>query len=176
MTKKDYRKYLTTPYETHIKNFTIIAKFFMYYAPEIDTAQSPGRFEENQADQMINNMFDSAGLSKNAHKLNKIQSKSWGKYDLDGYMINFESPKILCNKYGNESDLHALLRHIRNALAHGYLYIYRKNNNCNYIMLIDFDSKTASNGEKKITSKILVSMHILEAWKAILENQIALGE
>lgn len=44
--------------------------------------------------------------------------------------------------YLNENKLTALLRHIRNALAHGTIYIYRKRKNNvknSYIFLQDFD-------------------------------------
>lgn len=175
--ERDYRFYLTTPYETGIRNFSSVAKYYLYYAPEIDSAQSLGKFNEQQADQALNNMLDASGLSKKAHFLKRIQSKSWNKYGLDSNVIDFECSRLLCNKFNNETNLHALLRHIRNALAHGYLYVYRKKGTSDFILLIDFDSKKkTSNGEKIITAKILVSMKILEDWKAKLENQIALGE
>ena len=40
--QKDYREVLTTPFETGIKNFTSVAKYFLYYSPCIDSAQSQG--------------------------------------------------------------------------------------------------------------------------------------
>lgn len=34
--KKRYQELKTTPFETGIRNFPSVAKFFMYYAPGID--------------------------------------------------------------------------------------------------------------------------------------------
>ena len=74
------------------------------------------------------------------------------------------------DKYGAETEFQALIRHLRNALAHGYVYVWKKRNG-NFIFFKDFDTK-----KNKITAKILVSMTILECWKALIENEIAVGE
>ena len=82
---------------------------------------------------------------------------------------------MLFDKMNNESELTALLRHIRNSLAHGYVYIWNKRQKGSYILFVDYEKKQ-KNKPQKITAKILVSMSILERWKAILENEIATGE
>ena len=166
--KKDYRTLNTTPLNTGIKNFTEVLKFYLYYAPNIDSCQSNGRIEGNNAVKILKKMLLQSNMQDKTKFLKKIQNASWGKLDFDTDEIDFEKPRMLCNKYSNEEDLSALLRHIRNALAHGYIYIWKKSSG-KYILLIDFDKN-----KNKCTAKILVS--ILESWKAILENEIATGE
>ena len=89
--------------------------------------------------------------------------------------LDFENPRFLCSRYSKESELHALLRHIRNALAHGHIYVWRKKNKDDYIFLLD--KNASKNGiSSKITAKMMLSYTILESWKAILENRVAVGE
>lgn len=168
--QKDYREVLTTPFETGIKNFTSIAKYFLYYAPCIDSAQSQGMLDEQQSAEILDQMLDSTQLKSKTRILKSIQKKSWEKSSLAGYCLDFEDSRMLFDQYRKENELHALLRHIRNALAHGYLYVWRKKKN-SYVLLVDFDS-----GKKKTTAKIMITITILEKWKSILENTIAIGE
>ena len=164
--KKDYKQLLTTPYETGIRNFTSVAKFFQYYAPYIDSAQSQGSFSDEIAARVLDEMLSTTSMKESTRFLKRIQPSSWKKDGFDNDELDFESSKILCDRYSSETELHALLRHIRNALAHGYLYVWKKKKG-NFVFLVDFDGK-----KKRTTAKMMVSMSILEQWKAILENQI----
>ena len=168
--KKDYKTLNTTPLNTGIRNFTEILKFYMYYAPNIDSCQSNGRIEGDNAKNVLQEMLIRANIRNKTRFLKRIQKSSWAKSDFDSDEIDFENSRILCDKYSNEEELSALLRHIRNALAHGYIYVWKKTSG-KFILLVDFDSN-----KKRCTARILVSMSILENWKAILENQIATGE
>lgn len=167
--RKDYKLLNKNPFDTKIRNFTSVFKYFMYYAPNIDSCQSVGRIENS--DDILNDMLRNANMKRKSKFLAKIQPSSWRNYGFESDILDFEEPKMLCHKMKNESQLTALLRHIRNALAHGYLYVCNKKGNRNYILLVDYDS-----GRNKCTAKILVSMQILETWKAILENVVATGE
>ena len=168
--KKEYTECLTTPFETGIRNFTAIAKYFIYYAPNIDSAQSVGRIEGDSAAQLVQLMLDQTGLLHKSKILKKIQPKSWAAFELDQSQVDFEKPCMVVDKYSTETDFHALLRHIRNAFAHGYIYVWRKKKG-DFVFLMDYDSK-----KNKVTAKMMVSMAILEQWKALIENQIAIGE
>lgn len=173
--KKNYRERLTTPFETGIRNFTEVAKYFMYYAPEIDSAQSAGGLSQDTAQNTLTAMIEKANLHGKSVFQQRIKSASWKKVNLEDDELDFENPRFLCDRYSNETELHALLRHIRNALAHGYIYVWRKKGKDNYIFVVDMNAPR--NGKvSKITAKLMLSYTILEKWKAILENQIALGE
>ena len=173
--KKKYQELKTTPFETGIRNFTSVAKFFMYYAPGIDSAQSPGDFDVSTSQNLLKDMIEIAALEKRARFLKKIQPASWKSVNLESDEVDFEQPCFLCDKHSQETELHALLRHIRNALAHGHLYVWRKGKKGDYIFLVDFEAHRG-NKKQKISAKIMLSLSILEKWKAIIENQIAIGE
>lgn len=168
--KKNYKECLTTPFKTGIRNFTSVANYFLYYAPNIDSAQSVGKIENPQADLLFNEMLKKANLKEKCRVLKKIQPSSWKTLDFEEESVDFEDSRILFNKYKHETDFIALIRHLSNALAHGYIYVWKKKKG-NFIFLIDFDSS-----KNKCTAKILVSMEILESWKALIEAQIAIGE
>ncbi|WP_298653921.1 hypothetical protein [uncultured Eubacterium sp.] len=168
--KKNYKECLTTPFKTGIKNFTSVANYFLYYAPNIDSAQSVGEIENPQADLLFYEMLNNSNLKGKCKVLKKIQPKSWKTLNFDEDLIDFEDSRMLFDKYNYETDFKALIRHLRNALAHGYIYVWKKKNG-NFIFLIDYDSS-----KNKCTAKILVSMTILESWKALIEEQIAIGE
>lgn len=166
--KKNYHECLTTPLETGIRNFNNVAKFYLYYAPNLDTAQSKIKIESMGGEIIFDYMLKETGLKDKYKVLTKIQPTSWKKYELDNDIIDFEKSAVIMKKMKNESCLQALLRHIRNALAHGYIYVWKKKKG-NYILFVDYDSAGAN---KKCTAKILVSMSILEKWKEIIEHQI----
>ena len=168
--KKNYNECLTTPFETRIRNFTQVAKYFLYYAPNIDSAQSAGVIEGDLAEILFAALMKEGKLSNKCKVLKKIQPRSWESLCLDTDEIDFEDCRMLFHQYPNETKLTALLRHLRNALAHGYIYVWRKKKG-NYIFLIDRDSD-----KNKPTAKMVISMEILEKWKALIENQIAIGE
>lgn len=115
-------------------------------------------------------MLKKTNLKGKCRVLKKIQPSSWKTLDFEEESVDFEDSRILFNKYKHETDFIALIRHLRNALAHGYIYVWKKKKG-NFIFLIDFDSS-----KNKCTAKILVSMEILESWKALIEAQIAIGE
>ena len=165
--KKDYRELLKTPFDSGVRNFTGIAKYFLYFAPSIDSAHSAGILDNARSDEVLTRMLDHSSMTEKTRILQRIQQASWRNSQFDDYVIDFEESRILCDRYKTENELHALLRHIRNALAHGYIYVWKKKNG-NYILLIDFDS-----GKNKTTAKILVTPSIMEQWKAELENEIA---
>lgn len=168
--KKNYRECLTTPFETGIRNFTTVAKYYMYYAPEIDSVQSMGHLSTETSQRVFANLLEATSFSGNGIIQKQVRSTSWKKVSLEDEELDFEKSRFLCDQYKEETELHALLRHIRNAFAHGSLYVWRKKKG-NYVFLVDHDAK-----KNRTTAKIMVSLAILEEWKAILENYIAIGE
>ena len=168
--KKDYKIFLTTPFETGIRNFSTVAKYFLYYAPNISSAQSIGKVEEEKAESLFRSLLNETELKNKCKVLKKIQPSSWHSFEFDVDELDFENSRMIFDKYSTETDFQALLRHLRNSIAHGYLYVWKKKTG-NFVFFIDFDSN-----KKKITAKIMVSMSILEKWKALIENQIAIGE
>ena len=71
--KKDYKALNTTPLDTGIKNFTEILKFYMYYAPNIDSCQSNGRIEGNNAEAVLQEMLIRANIRNKTRFLKKYK-------------------------------------------------------------------------------------------------------
>lgn len=161
--KKKYKECLVTPYSTRIGHFTEIAEYFQYNVPGIDSAQSRGKIDNDAA--AFDEILTSTGLIDKGRILKSINAHSWKKDGLDGEELDFEDSKFLCLKSKNETDLHALLRHIRNSLAHGHLYVWKKKRG-DYVFLIDIDVK-----KKQTSAKIMVSKNILEQWRKILQRR-----
>lgn len=168
--KKNYKEVLTTPFETKIKNFSNISRYFLYYAPNLDTLQSTGKIGDIRAAEVFQEMLSCANMERHYKVIKQVKTNTWLSHELSGEILDFEKPRMIFDKYSKETNLNALLRHIRNALAHGNLYVWKKNKG-NFIFMIDYDS-----GKKKVTAKIMISSSIMEQWKGILENEIATGE
>ena len=115
--KKNYRECLTTPFETGIRNFTTVAKYYMYYAPEIDSVQSMGHLSTETSQRVYANLLEAASFSGNGIIQKQVRSTSWKKVSLEDEELDFEKSRFLCDQYKEETELHALLRHIRNAFG-----------------------------------------------------------
>ena len=101
--KKDYQKLLKTPFDTGIRNFSSVAKFFLYYAPSIDSAQSPGAISYEASVALIGEMLKKAGMDRSSRFLKRLQAPSWKKDDLDGTELDFDNQRMLCDKYSTEN-------------------------------------------------------------------------
>ena len=101
----------------------------MYYAPEIDSVQSMGHLSTETSQRVYANLLEAASFSGNGIIQKQVRSTSWKKVSLEDEELDFEKSRFLCDQYKEETELHALLRHIRNAFAHGSLYVWRKKNN-----------------------------------------------
>lgn len=172
---KNYKELLTTPLDARIRNFPRLAQFYLYYAPNIDSAQSMHRIEGADAEAVFNTMIEEANLSKTYKLVEKVSDSVWKSNQLEDDVMNFEPARFTCDRYSRrrskeserpskESELNAVLRHIRNAFAHGHIYVWRKKEK-KYVFLTDYDSR-----KKKITAKMVLTVEILEKWKTILEN------
>lgn len=166
MTKKNYKEVLTTPFETDIRDFFNIAKYFMYYGPNINSIQSIKRIKGRQATKVFKQMISSVNMKEHYKVLQNNSDAIWEMYDLSGEILDFETSRMIFYKNSNETYLNALLRHIRNSLAHGNLYVWKKKKG-NFIFMVDYDDK-----KKRITAKIMISETILNQWKAILESEV----
>ena len=89
--KKDYHECLSTPFETGIRNFTSVANYFLYYAPNVDSAQSTGRIVAERSDLLMETMLNQVGLTKKTKILKKIQPRSWKFCGLNEDALDFEN-------------------------------------------------------------------------------------
>lgn len=173
---KKFVAYKTTPFETGIRNFNHIANYFLYGAPNIDSIHSPGKIEGTQSDVVFDEMMQSANMQGKYKFLQRIHKTSFAKYNLDGDSFCMQCNRMVCAWSNSENKLTCVLRHIRNSLAHGQLYIWRKDDE-SYIFLQDLKKEKKKNEVViKITARIVLTYNVLNNWKSILESEIATGE
>lgn len=168
----EFKKYIKVPLEAGVRNFVEVTKYFMYFAPNIDCVHSCGRIVGVDAEKAFQKMISSSDMTDRYKIVKNIKEASWNEYKLVGNKICMQCNRMTFERFKNEDDLTALLRHIRNSFAHGLIYIKKSGKNgAAHLMLEDFDSK-----KKKCTARIVITFKQLEEWKAILENEKAVGE
>ena len=158
--RDDISLFLVPPLETGIRGFTGLVNYYEYKAPLIDSVHSSGmEYSVDSQDKVLKKMLSEAELSFRTKFIQRIQKNSLETMDLDGDLLCFKCSRILCSIYKDESELKALLRHLRNGFAHGRTYI-KKTKNQTFIMIEDYDNK-----KNKITARIVVTKAILLRWR-----------
>ena len=171
-TKKQYIIYRKTPLNTKVRGFVSIAKYYMYYAPNIDCKHSVGRLEGESGEIALTEMLNGARMRKQYKFFQRLRTNWWDEYCLEGESFCVRCPRLVCKQNAHESELTSLLRHIRNSFAHGLIYVWRENGKGTaFIVLEDYEK----NG-KTLSARMVLTDKILNDWKAILDSHIAVGE
>lgn len=158
------------PTESGVRNFNNIISYFLYRAPYIDSVHHRCELSENDAKEAFEKIIKKSNMSKSYKVLKRVRKNAYKSLGLEGDKICLECNRMIFNISSDEIELKALLKHIRNSLAHGRVYIY-KNKKSVHVFLQDYDPK-----KKKITAKIVVDFSLLNDWKAIIENYYVIGE
>lgn len=167
--KGDIAAIAKTPFDLATKNSSSVVKYFLYYAPNIDSKFSTGKIEGQEAIDCMNELIKKAGMNNRFKVIKEAKATSWREFELDGNVMCLECSRMTYTRKESESELTALLRHIRNSLAHGLLYCQKKGK-CTSLLLEDYSRK------KKLSARIVISFKQLEDWKGVLENYISIGE
>lgn len=103
------------PYKSSIRGFTAIARFFQFYSPNIDSRLS----------KRIDLQNDEIDVKKEfkIDVLSKIQPNTLEKRGVIDDEINRKDFRGFVFKHRDETDLEALLRTIRNSIAHADMFI-----------------------------------------------------
>ncbi len=93
----------------------------------------------------------------------KITDDDLGKFSLNGTDINSSCKRFVCRVCSSDrkNALTALLRHVRNSIAHARYSIIRGGNYYKFL----FEDR---DGEKDITFKMVINHSTLKKWKEIL--------
>lgn len=168
--KEDYTVYLVPPIDTGVRNFNGIVKYYQYHAPQIDCVHSIHRITDLSTQEAVFKELMKIANMQNRHSfVQRFQPNSLALFQLEGNVICLKCPRMVCKKGKEETELSALLRHLRNVFAHGRTYI-KKTKNQTYVILEDYD--TSNSKKPKLSAKIVITKAILEKWKAFLENQV----
>ena len=159
--------------ECDIGEIRKLCSYFQYMAPNIESAQSP-LLDVTYHDDVL------AEITKNKKEFvfcahNDNTDKKLSELALLGDSICPRCKRFLCkrmtreakrDKTRKESDLECLLRHLRNAIAHGHVYLQHGGN---YIGLLFEDI----NDKGAITARIVCCQADLRKWRKILQDAVA---
>lgn len=150
ITVADIRNNLVVPFEYVDDKLKSLFSYFLHLAPSIDSASS-AKISKEKAKIMWNRFirtWDERELRRKIYSENSSypeDSTLKEKYNLgDDSVVSRLSKAFVCIRKNDEEDIECLLRHIRNAIAHGHVYILPKSNRI-YILFEDFNAR----GSKK---------------------------
>lgn len=164
------------PIEYDIGKLRSLFAYFQYRAPNIDSIHSPLLSVEKH-DQVLEKIIQTHNRKKGEYKFYSHNSNSenilkeqglWGDY------ICSNCKRFACKRMSNkakrdlsrrETDLECLLRHMRNSLAHGHVFIHHGGA---YITICFEDE----NSNKSKTARIVCCQSDLIKWKTILETAV----
>ena len=161
------------PGECNIGALRQLLSFFEHRAPNIDSVHSPilnASVHKRTLDKMLGGNVVYAFC---AHSANS--QEEFDKLGLAGKLLCARCKRFLCKRSGHnskrvpgqkETDLECLLRHLRNAIAHGHVYVLHGGN---YISVL-FEDK---NEKGSTTARIVCCQADLKKWRAILEEAVS---
>lgn len=157
---KDLCSLRVNPIKSGVRDFNSLLEFYLYTAPLIDSALSYGDIDESDQEDIIFKIKKEIG-TKNIEFIKRINNNSFEKRALSGDNIDFSKQTVLCHRMSKETELHSLLRHIRNSIAHGNVFICNKK----YVCFDDYDSESR---KRRHTARIIVSIERLKIWKSLI--------
>ncbi len=158
------------PAECEIGALRSIFGYFEHRAPNIDSNHSP-LLEYVSHEKVLHEMIGTKGEYVFLPHNKDIQALLTD-YSLSGNELCNRCKRFVCKRMPQkakreptraETDLECLLRHLRNSLAHGHVYI---SHGGNYISVCFEDM----NEKKHTTARILVNQAQLKKWKNTLER------
>ena len=141
--------------------------YFEYLSPNTSSNLSD-KIDEKLSEKVINEMLYCAFKKNNnyAFVTTSITEELLSKYSLNGENIHSSCKRFVCNvsSKDNKNKLTALLRHIRNSIAHGRYYIIKSGS---YYKFLFEDAN-----DKNITFRMCINHSTLRKWKNILISNI----
>lgn len=161
------------PFECEIGDLRQLFSYFQHRAPNVDSLKSPYLLPETHQsvlDEMLkgNELF--VFCSQNAKTEDELAKVAFG-----GSQVCIRCKRFLCKRMTSrnakrdetrkETDLECLLRHMRNSIAHGHVFVYHSGN---YISVLLEDQNDKGN----TTARIVCCQADLKKWRNILEKAI----
>ena len=154
-----------------IYNTPKITLFYLYKAPNNKCRHSIGKLDEKTQDEMFDCFLRLNNITKsNCKMLKTIRETSLKNMCLNGNVIDVKDNRIICNiskenkKF--ETCYESLIRHIRNAIAHGNICVCSKK-----IILTDLKPKDKNNDEMVISARMIIDKQSLVKFKDLLEER-----
>ena len=160
------------PSDCEIGDLRKLFSYFQYRAPNIDSLSSP-LLEIAAHERVLREITAGKDSFRFCHH-NAVTEDELSKIALNGPSLCSWCKRFLCKRMTRpakrdplrrETDLECLLRHLRNAIAHGHVYILHGGN---HISVLFEDT----NDQGNITARIICCQADLRKWRNSLENAI----
>ena len=151
------------PFEFEDEDLKRCFCYFLYKAPNIDSFSAP-QFDFTELDKKIIKTLFSAYKEKDVTIKTNCTKKTFDYEGLLGDKII--KRKILCiEKKSNGLDVNCLLRHLRNSIAHGRVYVIKEINKT--WILFEDRKQTGS-----LSARFLCNKKDILGWKKEIESRI----
>ena len=168
--KIDIKPLKIVPLEGTNKSLEKLFSYFLYLAPDIKSSHSKKIAKDKHAEIFERMMFNRHFKYKKFCAFNAVIEDELSKAYLNDNAICLKCKRFVCKKAKvtkkdkiQETDLDCFLRHIRNSIAHGRVYLEHRNNK----IVIIFEDE---NDSKKLSARIACVKSDLEYWKSILKK------
>ena len=160
------------PAECEIGDLRQLFAYFQYRAPNVDSIKSPmidPRYHDSILLEITKGWDEFHFCNQNANTEEEL-----GKLTLNGPLLCSWCKRFLCKRMNNpakrdssrrETDLECLLRHLRNAIAHGRVFVIHGGN---FISVLFEDTNDKGN----ITARVICRQADLKKWRTILERAV----
>ncbi len=161
------------PAECEVEELRRLFSYFQYKAPNIDSLKSPmldPTYHQSVLSKIIGGHGEYFFCNQNAKMEDELR-----RIALNGVSVCAWCKRFLCKRMTapakrdisrRETDLECLLRHLRNAIAHGHVFLV-PNKNYNSVLFEDINDKNNS------TARIVCCQADLRKWKKELEEAVA---
>lgn len=169
MTMELCKTYRISPSDNQCAKLRKVFDYFQYKAPDIDSPLSSHMDDRIDQKLLVEELVSMAKVKcGNVHICDRRSFKMELK-ELN--LVDFSKPYIYCHKRTNEGHLTCILRHCRNALAHGNVFVkFLRNNTQICLQDLDVDRRT---GKKTASALIVINKASLERWmKRIKECEV----
>ena len=160
MAKERVETYRVSPLDNQAAKLRKVFDYFQYKAPEVDSCLAKTLKSDTDQKAVMRDLLSQAKVKSDRAFLCDRRSYKMGVDDLR--MVDFSIPFIYCHKRSKEEPLACLLRHCRNALAHGNVFVkFLKNNTLICLQDFDVDRRTK---KQAASALIVVNKASLERW------------
>ena len=160
------------PFDCEIGELRQLFSYFQYSAPNVDSLKSPylmPDYHEDVLEQMLKGNENYHFCAHSSNTEDELRAVA-----LSGGQVCIYCKRFMCKRMTRpakrdntrkETDLECLLRHLRNSIAHGHVYV---NHGGNYISILFEDE----NDKHNVTARIMCCQADLRKWRNILEKSI----
>ena len=155
-------QYRLVPTDRKAGPLRTIVDFFLYRAPGIDAATASRPISPEKVPALVQRIRNDAHVSIENYKV--CSRHVYRLTSNEMAIADFSARFIYCHKRQKENEIQAILRHVRNALAHGNLFVKFLKKDTRIIFL-DYDT------DRTPSAKLIINKATLERWIKVLSDE-----